>query len=467
MPGSTTACALAEDATFACWGGGVSIDDPFIDPGRRFDAIALGETFTCALDEDGEVGCWDHYQQRPLSVPEGAFDQLSIGHDLACVLDDDGTVSCWVPDSQQDIAETVTLGAGVVSISVSSSTVCGVRPSGDIVCWGDDPAAILEVPGGEFTDVSTAAARACAVAASGEIACWGNQFPRLGGIPEGEFASVSVDLWHSCALRTDATIACWGLTWNANDAAAPRVDVGELWVPDGEFTAVAMGVHHACGIRPAGTVECWSFEDPDADPYVEAPEGSFQAISSTLNNSCGIRDDGSLECWDIYGLGDEYREPILDVPAGQFSQVAAGFMGSCALQTSGAASCWGSFSGETTEVEDQTFSDISVAGGFACGVQADKHLACWSIEDRGTDGLAGTDQLVLQVGGTKIGVLSPPETMPGELLQVSAASTHLCVLTTEGKIDCWGALTPAPGGVAYEPFPQSFTEQRMNAAFGF
>ena len=199
-PGIDHACALAEDATFVCWGGGVSIDDPFIDPGRRFGPIALGESFTCALDESGEVGCWDHYEQRPLSVPEGTFDQLSIGHELACVLDDDETVSCWLPDSQQDVADAVTLGTGVVSISVSSSAVCGVRRSGDIVCWGDDPAAILEVPGGEFTDVSTAAARACAVSASGEIVCWGKPVPAARWHPGG--ANSPASRW-TCGTAAD------------------------------------------------------------------------------------------------------------------------------------------------------------------------------------------------------------------------------------------------------------------------
>ena len=89
------ACALGENATFSCWGGGVSIDDPFIDPGRRFGDIALGENFTCALDESGEIGCWDHYQQRPLSVPAGAFDQMSIGSTHVCALFTGGTIGCW------------------------------------------------------------------------------------------------------------------------------------------------------------------------------------------------------------------------------------------------------------------------------------------------------------------------------------------------------------------------------------
>lgn len=454
-------CALGEHGTIACEGSGVSTTGPFTDADTRFIAIDVGELFTCALEAGGAVACWDRFQQLPMSVPAGSYTQLQTQGQMACVLDAEGSASCWLPDSESSLADAVTLGSGLKSLAVSSTTVCGVESSGRIRCWGEDPAAILSAPSGKFIGVSSANTRACAISADHEIACWGNQLPTGGGIPEGEFSEVSVGFWHSCGLRTDQTVACWGSTWNVNDSDTNPLDAGALWSAPGPFETVSTGTHHACGLRPDGAVDCWSFEESSAEPYVEAPTEKFQAISSTLNAACGVLDTGALTCWDIYGFDDQFPDPIYEVPEGQFTHVAADSFGSCALRTSGEAACWGTFFEAEALDGDSRFIDVAVSNGFACAVGVEGDISCWPIED------PELGSGVLPFGLFNVGLVEAPEMPPGEFSQVSVGFAHVCALAADGTIACRGSMIPPPAGVVYGEFPTPLAEQRIRGAFTF
>ena len=91
--------------------------------------------------------------------------------------------------------------------------MCGLRPDGSAVCWGDDEWGQASPPEGErFAAVSAGYSHTCGLRTDGSLLCWGenplNQAPQL---PKGErFTVVSSRVWDTCGLRPDGSLLCWG-----------------------------------------------------------------------------------------------------------------------------------------------------------------------------------------------------------------------------------------------------------------
>ncbi|MCY3560298.1 MAG: hypothetical protein OXH20_03895 [bacterium] len=226
--------------------------------------------FSCGLRADGEVDCWG--ARRPnacysewAECPGWAADPIPPG-----------------PFAAFDVAS---------GRSELEGTVCAVRPSGEMVCWGEGQSR-LRPPDGEFVGVEVGRDAACGLRSGGETECWG-RVDWLGQVPGSVLEAVSVDRMHACGLRSggEGVVECWGdNTWGA---AAP---------PPGEFTAIDVEGRLSCGLRPGGEAECWG--EPlfgDAEP----PPGPFTAIQvrDTWRGTyvCALRADGTAACWLSYG----------------------------------------------------------------------------------------------------------------------------------------------------------------------
>ncbi len=327
--GTIAACALLEDATVACYGGGIvgtlgrGTDRPAIDPVPRrvagVDKVAkiFGGGYTmCAVHLDGTVSCWgadqseNPYGARPGGTPF-TVDGLTKVTDLAvstshtCALVDCGELYCFGSNYFGE------LGDGTTNNSKHAIKVAGITGAKHVAT------------GGEVS---------CAVTADGGVSCWGmNDHGQLGqgdedmlvhGAPlavaglggPAKSVAASSESGAVCALLEGGGSQCWG---------------EKLVVATGASSgaAVAVGWNHACTLDAAGAVSCWGANTkgqlgggsnaPAAAAVSVTGLSGAQLLTSGGNSSCVILGEGSFACWgdDSRGqLGSGQIGPIEPLP---------------------------------------------------------------------------------------------------------------------------------------------------------
>jgi hypothetical protein len=197
-------CALVAGSV-RCWGGlnpsvfGVDQSErPVAVPGvTAATAVAAGRSgYTCALIDDGSVTCWgggprldDRPGVRPAPVPEiaGAVAIAGSERDVCAVLAD-GEIVCW---SYEAAPKTVASFDGVTSLANAASHRCAALEDGTVRCWGQNQMGQLGNGTNEASDVPVVVegiSNAVAVAVG----------------------SLDSSIGHSCALLDDGTLRCWG-----------------------------------------------------------------------------------------------------------------------------------------------------------------------------------------------------------------------------------------------------------------
>ena len=239
-------CALFDDATMRCWGGGgagqlgqsatanigddetpASVD--VIDVGDDVVQIAAGGAHTCALVEDGDVRCWGRGTEGALGYGNTDF----IGDDE--------------PPSQRG---TVLVGGIVTQISASLGATCALLEGGTVRCWGRMEGAALGYPGH-------------GVVGDDELPA------EVGDVDIGEdVVQVSVGAFQICALLDTGNVRCWGygLWGNLGYGSVEPIGDGETPASAGDIALggeVALldanGYGHACAVLEQGGVRCWGF----------------------------------------------------------------------------------------------------------------------------------------------------------------------------------------------------------------
>ena len=275
--------------------------DLSLNPLGTFTSLSVGISHGCGVLQDGSVRCWGAGRFGQAAPPDGKFTSVSAGGTHTCGVRVDGSLECWGGKwhPTTGIIDAAIPPEGKFA-SVSANLVghtdndyehhtCGVRPGGQVECWGGLLDMHLTPPDGEFVSISAGREHTCGVRPDGSVTCWGD-LPTGIGQPDGEFASISAGAWHTCGVKTDGSVACWGGERRYGDGM-----VFAAIAPDGEFTSVSSGASTTCGLRRDGTVECWGYHT-----YYEvnaaSPAGEFMMISQ----NCGLRRDGSVECWEHF-----------------------------------------------------------------------------------------------------------------------------------------------------------------------
>lgn len=198
--GSRHGCALLDDGTVKCWGGGGSRHhlgyperiDRGDEPGEMGDrlptvnlgtrqkvkALAAGDDITCAILENNQVKCWGVPDGTRLGYGKGVFDQvvdrlpflrfpkgktvetLTLGVYHACALFTDKTVGCWGDGSYGQLGDAV------------APDDCPPNTPVDMLCRGTPPQRSLELGGAALAVVSTGYGT-CVLVKGGGIKCWG------------------------------------------------------------------------------------------------------------------------------------------------------------------------------------------------------------------------------------------------------------------------------------------------------
>lgn len=286
---------------------------------------------------------WGSLRPRRTVLPQGRFVRVDIweggGVRNGCAVAHDGSVACWSEGSAENrrgnqYGQADPPAGEFVDVSVAGRYACGLRADASVQCWGDNvgeegysygwrghdrhdfwPGGALDVPEGPFVEVH-AGIPPCALRPTGELVCWGD----------------ATATWQSAATFSDPH---WGGFPGAGAFGEPLVQVApgwgfaHFWGPLYNRTSLLV-----CGLRPDFTLTC-----PGHNLGAREGIGRFSQVSHTSGPLCALRADRTLKCWvpsSMYWFGT-----ILDVPAGEFVQVSAGAYHACAIRIGGTVACWG------------------------------------------------------------------------------------------------------------------------------
>jgi len=344
-----------------------------------FGAASAGAHHSCAVSATGSAYCWGF----------GGDGQLGTG---------------FRSPAGQPLASAETplaLAGGRTFAMVSSGVVhsCGVTPTGEAYCWGDNSS-------GQLGDGSTISSLVPALVTGGH-----------------QFATVTVGFYHSCGRTTANEVHCWGdnsvgqLGDGSGTASSSPVLVagGSLF-----FQAVRAGLYHTCGVTTAHEAYCWGYNISGqvgngttafavTSPTAVQGGHSFVAVAAGFAHSCGVSSDSVAYCWgegSRLGNGSGLNQVVpVPVAGGPFATadgaLAAGQEHTCALTPAGVAYCWGhndlgelgdgSTIGRLTPVRvsgGYSFAAVSVGPFHTCGVASTSVALCWG---NNADGQVGAD----------------------------------------------------------------------------
>jgi alpha-tubulin suppressor-like RCC1 family protein len=387
--GLVTPLAAGTTTIVASWQGAASSVELGVSPSPlSFTQVSAGDSFSCALDTAGAAWCWGR----------NMFAELG-----------NGTSGSATPVTHPT---RVSGGLTFTSIAVSNLHGCGLTPSGDAWCWGNNSngeasaspgLAVVPAPtpgGHHFSDIATGNRSSCGIEiGTRELLCWGNN--TLGRLGVGSTTPSNV--------------------------SAPLSVVGGL-----SWAAHVIGSDMQCGLTIVGAAYCWGDSDlptrglaagatvPFSAPVLVSNAHTFVSIAvsrgavttsgishfiATTQDlfACGLAADGQVRCWGNNGRGQlgspgaGARVPVPTVVSapGGFTSVAAGAQFACGLR-GGTVLCWGRNDfgqlgdGTTTDRDvptpvagNWTFTTLSVGGTHACARRADGVLFCWGDNDTG------------------------------------------------------------------------------------
>ncbi len=424
----------------------------------------------CAGREGG-VYCWGEGSVTPVLVKElGRSERIASGGPT-CALRASGDVACVKSSSrlhELDPRMSKQLG-DAVDLATGGQSVCAIRRSGAVVCWGfgyhadsrastaDIPTDVVEIGVNDAVAIAMGASgRACAVRSSGSVTCWAELEAWEHTPPhevEGITDAVSVTVSErrpgfACALRRTGEVACWGqagygeLGKGRNGERRPPANVDGIR----DAVAVSAGAHHACALLRSGRVRCWGSNErgqlgdgttTNRDEPVLV-DGLTDAISIAAGpeHTCAERASGAVVCWGDNrngelgnGLATNVDQPHVVPGLEGVVQIAAGAHHTCARHRDGAVSCWGEASGR--ELDRRTPSrvkgvddaiDLVSGWRYSCAVRRGGRVSCWNAEAYGA--AANARKVVDEdVSGAK---------------RVFARGAFSCIQRDDGEVLCGG-----------------------------
>jgi alpha-tubulin suppressor-like RCC1 family protein len=352
--GDDVTCGVTTDSRLYCWGSnslgqlGIGIvSRPYQSPVEVSSIIGIASVSVdrssgaCALKTNGDVYCWGeagngrigdgsgNASAIPVAVSlGGSANAISAGGGTTCALLSTYTVKCWGYNYWGQIGngtDGVGGAGGGISSVLTPTSVTGLSN-------------VSQISKGSGSTV-------CALKSTGTIHCWGYGTP--GTLGDG------VD--HSGNF-------CWTGT-TPNCSVNLPVQVSGI----SNATQVSVGDNHACALLATGAVKCWGSNSgyklgiqtaPDScnlnrevcalAPITVSGITSVQQIEAGANNTCALKTDGTVYCWGSYGVGmlgtnassDSYSPvQIAGLSGATNLKVGSGY--ACAIIASGQIKCWG------------------------------------------------------------------------------------------------------------------------------
>jgi alpha-tubulin suppressor-like RCC1 family protein len=279
--------------------------------------------------------------------------------------------------------------------------------------------------------------------------------------------AIAAGSYHACAITSGGGLVCWGANYSGQLGDGTTIDrltpVPVLGLASG-VAAVAAGEGHTCAVTRGGAVKCWGSNEAGQlgdgtttqstvpVDVVGLASGVRSVTAGWGGHTCAITAAGGVTCWGNNGggqLGDGTTTPssvpvdVVGLSSGVSAIVTGGFQ-TCALTSGGGVKCWGyggdgqlgngSRSQSTVPVDVAGLSSgvtaIAAGDGYACALTASGGVMCWGANK---GGLLWED--------TKENSLTPVEVkgLDNRVVAINAGQSHICVLTKDGGVECWGA----------------------------
>jgi hypothetical protein len=539
--GLAIACLMA-----ACGGGDVPVHE--VAPSERPrgvdgpsviapEELCAGAAHSCVRLRDGRVACWGDNVRHQTSEDDRATTArprivgfppavaLFCGAYETCVLTDGGSVHCI--GGPEDGVEQVRLSAPGTGLVLGRTHGCVAQRDGRVYCWrGDRPRSeSLEAVMSDATSVApnpSGHGRVCAARAGARPVCFRPEAPadtielddRAPPSAEADRRRASGDE-HSCEIDVDG-VRCWGAgsrgqlgTGRAYEHAEPARVVGIVGA-----TALDVGSLHACaasGIETGrqrtllqhsrstelGPAHFAPFDARFPDVALEVRVGepdstcarsargswcleagwrrcgrAAQSATSSLagirvrhmssDGSCGITSDHRAVCRTGVATASEstgsmgvttlaFPEPPAELSA-TFAVAGTGYV--CARTESGRVMCVmvtenaavESPSIEALEDVVQIRAGTSEEAGLVCVLTSAGRVACWGDHRFGQLGPASVGRHPDAFEAVPIGGLPP-------VLELGVGGNYACARTHRGEVWCWGSNRDgtAPDGASGAP----------------
>jgi hypothetical protein len=355
-----------------------------------------------------------------------------------------GPVDAAVDVGSADAGGPAEVGAGpplrALSVAVGDSHSCALLEDHTVKCWG--------VNGSGQLGYGDTRARGLSRAEMGDA------LPTV-DLGSGRTATaIGASQWYSCAILDDGSVKCWGFgnrlglpggmargmgSGEMGDAL-PALDLGA----GRRAKQLAVGWDWACALLDDETVACWGDKVPGAAPDAGAgplmlpttiPLGTSKGVATLAAGGHGVWAllvDGTL-----LGMlpGSLLGQPW-STSRGRITSFAGARELMCAI-FGGATACVIGFGGPPDTVNDLATIGVGEIG-YSCGIAASGAVRCWggpgSIRATfWTDGVAAKDRSVtVQIVGEATAL-------------ASGGQQHMCALTADGRVWCWGAAGPMVG----------------------
>lgn len=341
-------------------------------------------------------------------------------------------------------------------------------------------------PPGERRGIEVAAGRAhsCArVRSTDEVYCWGlNETLQLGAITnaveqttpvrvEGLSGAVAIAVGgngqpkdgHSCAIVAGGGVRCWGDNLvgqhGTGSAGAPRAEPQMAMIQNAR--GIDGGRQHTCVLTTDSEVFCWGANERAqtgatanqgiATPHEVSAGGSLMRIATGNDHSCVSSGGGDVRCWGSNGnaqLGrdtpNSSEDPVTVQGLSNVASIALGEGYSCAVEMSGEVLCWGrnsngvlgdpSFSGgaspQRVDLPERPVAEVAAGSDFACARFSAGDIYCWGSNQWGALGRGVDSSRSVSTPGPVLGIDNASD--------ISAGDNHVCAVTTDGRVRCWG-----------------------------
>jgi alpha-tubulin suppressor-like RCC1 family protein/uncharacterized protein YjdB len=210
----------------------------------------------------------------------------------------------------------------------------------------------------------------------------------------------------------------------------------------------------------------------------------FTAVSAGRDFSCGVTPIHTVYCWGqnlggSLGTGGPQSTTrpvrVLQTVAAGFDSVSAGADHACALSADGTIWCWGTNAfgqlgdGSTFNRAapvpiappfGASFVQVRAAASFSCGLTTQGVAFCWGLNDSG------------QLGNASNFSFSTPNPLPlevsgGPFTRLSATQGHVCATATTKVVLCWGSNATGQLGRGGGTDPGTFLALAITGSFQY
>ncbi len=329
---------------------------------RRLSLFLLPLITACTVDDgrtkkrrnrDKAVDCVMPMVDRPDGI---VFDTLSSGSNMSCGVTPASELLCWgsrLPGGGRNLGTIYDSCPSVEkqyqSVHMGENYHCALTTDGLAECWYDDPPGSFAPPVVPETEVFTSisvlrdawAVGACGLKPSGDVQCWGRAEWIPAALPESAFPVQQLALpsdlnfGHVCVIQADSSVYCF-------DEYGPFEDDGRdfpVGFFDGPASKVVARGSSVCIQSESGRLDCQTegYTDEALISYSQGTWLDFDlgGCGTCPPLVCKQTSVGEIQCdgWLNYGA--------LDAPLGTYSMFDVGFGHICALDERGLAVCWG------------------------------------------------------------------------------------------------------------------------------